>query len=59
MTDRLPDNGCIDFNESAWIVNAKVEGQVRRFKVQALSEQSACLTAEDKYGVEAISARLA
>jgi hypothetical protein len=57
--DRLPINGCNDIENVDWIVTAKVEGEYRRFKVSALSEQAACIDVEDRYGVEAISARLA
>jgi hypothetical protein len=52
-------NGCNDIENQNWIVNARVEGELRRFKVSAISEQFACIAVEDKYGVDAISARLA
>jgi hypothetical protein len=58
MKDQLPMNGNADIDNQDWIVFARVEGELRRFTVSALSEQSACIEVEDKYGVEAISARL-
>ena len=57
MKDQLPTNGNTDIENQPWIVFAKVEGETRRFRVLALSEQAACIQVEDKYGVNAISAK--
>jgi hypothetical protein len=48
-----------DLGTMPWLVNLQTEdGEIRRIKIQAVSEQAACIECEDRFGGNAISARL-
>jgi hypothetical protein len=49
-----------ELGNQEWIVNlAPNTNGLKRMRVMALSEQGACMEVEDRFGVTAISARLA